>query len=84
MDSTFENVMLTTKEVAALLRISRRTLFTLLDSGKLPRPCRVGRQFRWPKTTIDAWIGDGMPNVRKTNWCPGARSRTSYNRGKLS
>ena len=52
---------LTAEEVAELLGISRAHVFRLQSSGKLPKPIRLGRAVRWPRTTLEAWLAAGAP-----------------------
>ena len=62
MDSTF----LTTEEVLECLQVNLRTVYRLIKAGKIPA-VRVGRQWRFRKRDIDAWLdsqrprGDGRP-----------------------
>lgn len=56
--------MLNVGDVAKLLRCSSRTVYRLADSGRMPRPVKLGALVRWPKAAIDAWIADGCPNCR--------------------
>ena len=51
IDETF----LTTEEVLAYLRVNLRTVYRLVSAGKIPA-VRVGRQWRFRKTDIDAWL----------------------------
>jgi excisionase family DNA binding protein len=51
MDDTF----LTTEEVLAYLQVNLRTVYRLIKAGKIPA-VRVGRQWRFRKRDIDAWI----------------------------
>ena len=51
VDETF----LTTDEVLAYLRVNLRTVYRLVSAGKIPA-VRVGRQWRFRKTDIDAWL----------------------------
>ena len=45
---------------AAMLGISRRTLFRLRSSGQFPEPdAKIGRRDRWKIDTIQRWIDDG-------------------------
>ncbi len=52
MDDTF----LTTEEVLAYLQVNLRTVYRLIKAGKIPA-VRVGRQWRFRKRDIDAWLG---------------------------
>ena len=42
--------------VARMLGVSPKTVRRLARDGRLPRPLRVGRQFRWPKPRLDSWL----------------------------
>ena len=46
---------LTTEQVLGLLKINLRTVYRLIEAGKLPA-IRVGRQWRFRKKDIDAWV----------------------------
>lgn len=53
--------MLTAKDLARLLGVSRRTIDALdaLDEGRdLPRSIRVGRQRRWAWKNIEGWLAN--------------------------
>jgi excisionase family DNA binding protein len=54
MDDTF----LTTEEVLEYLQVNLRTVYRLIKAGKIPA-VRVGRQWRFRKRDIDAWL-DGQ------------------------
>lgn len=51
MDDTY----LTTAEVLDYLHVNLRTVYRLLKAGKLPG-VRVGRQWRFRKSGVDAWL----------------------------
>jgi excisionase family DNA binding protein len=51
MDDSF----LTTEEVLAYFQVNLRTVYRLIKAGKLPA-VRVGRQWRFRKRDIDAWL----------------------------
>lgn len=53
--------LLTVQDMAAILNCSARTVYRLVDSGKMPPPCRLGGLVRWSRAAIDAWIADGCP-----------------------
>ena len=46
---------LTTEEVLTYLQVNLRTIYRLIRTGKLPA-VRVGRQWRFRKRDIDAWL----------------------------
>ena len=46
---------LTTEEVLDYLKVNLRTIYRLIKAGKIPA-VRVGRQWRFRKTDIDAWL----------------------------
>jgi excisionase family DNA binding protein len=46
---------LTTEEVLEYLQVNLRTVYRLIKAGKLPA-VRVGRQWRFRKRDIDAWL----------------------------
>ena len=48
-------VMLTVHDVARMLRCSDRTVYRLTDSGRMPRPVRLGALIRWPKVILERW-----------------------------
>ena len=54
IDETF----LTTEEVLEYLQVNLRTVYRLIKAGKIPA-VRVGRQWRFRKRDIDAWL-DGQ------------------------
>ncbi len=54
---------LTTDEVLAYLKINLRTVYRLVEAGKLPA-VRVGRQWRFRRRDVDAWL-DQAPAVVK-------------------
>ena len=58
MDTTsaaeFE-AFLTTEEVLGYLKVTPRTIYRLIRSGDLPA-VRIGRQWRFRRTDLDAWI----------------------------
>lgn len=51
IDETF----LTTDEVLAYLQVNLRTVYRLIKAGKIPA-VRVGRQWRFRKGDLDAWL----------------------------
>jgi predicted DNA-binding transcriptional regulator AlpA len=52
-------------DIAAKLQISRRQVWRMNDSGRMPCPFRINRLVRWSASAIDQWIADGCPPLRK-------------------
>jgi excisionase family DNA binding protein len=48
-------VFLTTEEVLEYLQVNLRTVYRLIKAGKIPA-VRVGRQWRFRKVDLDAWL----------------------------
>jgi excisionase family DNA binding protein len=73
MDEAF----LTTEEVLDYLQVNLRTVYRLIKAGKIPA-VRVGRQWRFRKRDIDAWLesqrvrgGRGAASSRAAAPAPG-------------
>ena len=64
-DTKNEIQLLTAKQLGAKLNLSKRQIFRLNSSGKLPAPIRIGGSVRWAESTIAAWLKVGAPD-RKT------------------
>jgi excisionase family DNA binding protein len=50
-----DEIFLTTEEVLEYLQVNLRTVYRLIKAGKIPA-VRVGRQWRFRKRDIDAWL----------------------------
>ncbi len=61
LDETF----LTTDEVLAYLQVNLRTVYRLIKAGKLPA-VRVGRQWRFRKGDLDAWLESQRPRTARS------------------
>jgi excisionase family DNA binding protein len=67
-----EETFLTTEEVLEYLHINLRTVYRLIKAGKIPA-VRVGRQWRFRKRDIDAWLDcQGAPTLERE---PSARAQ---------
>src|SRR5204863_3992943 len=55
-----EDHFLTTEEVLDYLQVNLRTVYRLIKAGKIPA-VRVGRQWRFRKRDIDAWLDSSRP-----------------------
>jgi excisionase family DNA binding protein len=50
-----DEIFMTAEEVLAYLQVNLRTVYRLIKAGKIPA-VRVGRQWRFRKRDIDAWL----------------------------
>lgn len=68
-----EPLLLTVREAAALLRISRNNVYALARQHRLPH-VRVGRTIRIPSARLRAWIdgeaGLPLPDPMVVSWSP--------------
>jgi excisionase family DNA binding protein len=63
--SAVEPALLDVRAVARMLDCSWRHIYRMADSGRLPRPIRLGSLVRWRKSDLDQWLAEGCPSVRK-------------------
>jgi excisionase family DNA binding protein len=70
IDETF----LTTEEVLEYLQVNLRTVYRLIKAGKIPA-VRVGRQWRFRKRDIDAWLDSQRPRGGAPRVAPVAAPR---------
>jgi len=56
---------LTTEEVLEYLQVNLRTVYRLIKAGKIPA-VRVGRQWRFRKRDIDAWLESQRPRTERS------------------
>jgi excisionase family DNA binding protein len=64
-----DEVFLTTEEVLAYLQVNLRTVYRLIKAGKIPA-VRVGRQWRFRKRDIDAWLDSQRPHNQVASSAP--------------
>lgn len=57
-----EALAITAEELAELLGISKRHLWSLNAQAKLPRPVRLGRSVRWSLPEVREWLASGAPD----------------------
>jgi len=60
---------LTTEEVLEYLQVNLRTVYRLIKAGKIPA-VRVGRQWRFRKRDIDAWLESQRPRGLRAQPAP--------------
>jgi excisionase family DNA binding protein len=76
-----DEVFLTTEEVLEYLQVNLRTVYRLIKAGKIPA-VRVGRQWRFRKRDIDAWLDSQRPRPERAGGLSpgGPASRTARKR----
>ncbi len=52
-----ERVVFTTREVTALLGLSKKSVLKLVAEERIPH-VRVGRALRYPQPALNAWLAD--------------------------
>ena len=57
---------LTTEEVLGYLKTTPRTIYRLIRSGELPA-VRIGRQWRFRRADLDAWVERQRSPMQSTN-----------------
>jgi len=70
-----DDTFLTTEEVIDYLQVNLRTVYRLIKAGKIPA-VRVGRQWRFRKGDLDAWLETERRGVRLSSALPQSASRT--------
>jgi len=78
MDETF----LTTEEVLEYLQVNLRTVYRLIKAGKIPA-VRVGRQWRFRKRDIDAWLDSQRPRGGGPRPAPAPRPAAGTTRPRI-
>jgi len=74
-----DEVFLTTEEVLEYLQVNLRTVYRLIKAGKIPA-VRVGRQWRFRKRDIDAWLDSQRPRTEQRPAAPSAPMRSARQR----
>jgi excisionase family DNA binding protein len=77
-----EETFLTTEEVLEYLQVNLRTVYRLIKVGKIPA-VRVGRQWRFRKRDIDAWLDSQRAGGTRPAMAPEAGGRAAANRPRI-
>ena len=77
-----DDVFLTTEEVLEYLQVNLRTVYRLIKAGKIPA-VRVGRQWRFRKTDIDAWLESQRPRAARAATSSAARHTPPVGRPRV-
>jgi excisionase family DNA binding protein len=72
---------LTTEEVLDYLQVNLRTIYRLIKAGKIPA-VRVGRQWRFRKRDIDAWLESQRPRTTRGGTVASARTAPAVAAGR--
>jgi excisionase family DNA binding protein len=70
-----EEGFLTTEDVLEYLQVNLRTVYRLIKAGRIPA-IRVGRQWRFRKRDIDAWLESQRPRAARPTAAAPARTST--------
>ncbi len=57
--------LLNAETVAEILSLSKRTIFRLDSSGKIPAPIRINGSVRWRESDIQRWVSLGCVDRSK-------------------
>ena len=58
-----EPTLLTVEQVAAMMSVSKRTVWRMLSAGEFIQPIRVRGNTRWRHAELHEWIEAGCPQV---------------------
>ena len=77
-----EETFLTTEEVLEYLQVNLRTVYRLIKAGKIPA-VRVGRQWRFRKRDIDAWLDSQRARGSRPAAAPDQTARPATSRPRI-
>jgi len=77
-----DEIFLTTEEVLEYLQVNLRTVYRLIKAGKIPA-VRVGRQWRFRKRDIDAWLDSQRPRGERAATAPSERAARAGDRPRV-
>jgi excisionase family DNA binding protein len=49
-------LFLQAEEVAAILRVSRKALYSMVERGEIPGVTKLGRRIRFRRDALEAWL----------------------------
>ena len=58
-----EQILIAADQLGRLFDISPRSIWRLLDEGKLIKPIRLGGSTRWRLEEVKEWVNRGCPPV---------------------
>lgn len=62
-----KRAMMSVDDVAIEIGCCDRSVRRWADSGRMPRPIKLGSLIRWQRSVIEQWIADGCPHVRNAS-----------------
>jgi excisionase family DNA binding protein len=77
-----DEIFLTTEEVLEYLQVNLRTVYRLIKAGKIPA-VRVGRQWRFRKRDIDAWLDSQRPRGERAQSPSSERTQRAGERPRV-
>jgi excisionase family DNA binding protein len=77
-----DEIFLTTEEVLEYLQVNLRTVYRLIKAGKIPA-VRVGRQWRFRKRDIDAWLDSQRPRGERAGAATAERPARAQERPRV-
>ncbi len=63
-----EKILISDREAAELLGISRTTWWSLFNSGRTPKEIRLGRRILWRLEELKDWVDEGCPSRYNWEW----------------
>lgn len=60
-----ESEVLTVEEVAALLRLNRKTVYSMVQRNEIPGARECGRAIRFHRSTVLSWLASGSGRTRR-------------------
>jgi len=57
--ASLESPVMTVDELAALLRVNRKSVYEAIARGEIPGVRRIGRTFRASREAVLAWLREG-------------------------
>jgi|CXWL01.1.fsa_nt_gi excisionase family DNA binding protein len=58
--------VLTADEVASLLRVSRKSVYTFFRKGEIPGGRRIGAALRFSRTRVLQWLAEGQERAPRS------------------
>lgn len=65
MSDTNDTALVDVNAAARLCSLSRSAFYNLVNSGRAPRPIKLGRSARWRRQELLDWIVSGCPDIRQ-------------------